>query len=66
MRKGGFYCEVAHLWPVARGGKSLRLNLLVLCPNHHKMFDHGDLEITENTRSIAAGKLNGEEFRIVP
>jgi 5-methylcytosine-specific restriction endonuclease McrA len=63
-RNGEFYIEVAHIWPVSKGGQSVIGNLLVLCPNHHKEFDYGDLEIVEQTAGVIRGKLNGKEFEI--
>lgn len=63
-RNGNLYCEVAHILPVAKGGHSVRINLLVLCPNHHKMFDHGVLAIEVNTRTTISGKLNSKPFTI--
>lgn len=63
-RKGGWYIEVAHIEAVAKGGKSVLGNLLVLCPNHHKEFDYGELEIFEQTIEVVRGKLNGREFTI--
>ena len=43
----------------------MRTNLVVLCPNHHKMFDYGDLRIEVNTRKRITGTLNDEPFEIV-
>ena len=63
-RDGGFYIEVAHIQPMSEGGRSTIGNLLVLCPNHHKEFDYGDLEIVEQTADTIRGKLNGKEFEI--
>jgi len=63
-RDGGFYIEVAHIQPVGEGGRSAIGNLLVLCPNHHKEFDYGDLEIAEQTADMIRGRLNGKEFEI--
>lgn len=63
-RDGGFYIEVAHIEPVARGGRSRLGNLLVLCPNHHKEFDWGERVIYEQTRERIHGRLNGKEFDI--
>lgn len=63
-RDGGFYVEVAHIQPVHKGGRSVLGNLLVLCPNHHKEFDYGDIEITGQTVELIRGKLNGREFEI--
>jgi 5-methylcytosine-specific restriction endonuclease McrA len=63
-RQGGFYIEVAHVRPVSKGGQSVIGNLLVLCPNHHKEFDYGDLKIKEQMPSLISGSLNGREFKI--
>jgi len=63
-REGGFYIEVAHIEPVSKGGKSVLGNLLVLCPNHHKELDYGDLQITEQSVQSISGKLNGKPFEI--
>lgn len=62
--EGGYYIEVAHIEPVSEGGQSVLGNLLVLCPNHHKEFDYGDLEIIEQTIDYLRGKLNGKDFEI--
>jgi hypothetical protein len=63
-RDGGFYIEVAHIQAVSEEGRSIIGNLLVLCPNHHKEFDYGDLEIVEQTVNTIRGKLNGKAFEI--
>ncbi len=64
-RTGLNYVEVAHIKPVHKGGKSVIGNLFVLCPNHHKEFDHGDLKIVEQSINKLRGSLNGIEFYIV-
>lgn len=63
-KNGGFYIEVAHIKPVSLNGQSILGNLIVLCPNHHKEFDFGDLKINEQTNSKLAGQLNGNKFEI--
>jgi hypothetical protein len=44
---GNFYSEVAHIKPIAtkKAGVDAPANMMVLCPNHHKMLDLGNLEI---------------------
>jgi hypothetical protein len=64
MKNGENYIEVAHIKPVKEGGKSVIGNLLVLCPNHHKEFDYGNLEIKKQTKKTIAGILNGKKFSI--
>lgn len=65
-KNGDFYIEVAHIKSVAHGGQSILGNLIVLCPNHHKEFDHGDLLINEKERTATkiSGQLNGKQFEI--
>ncbi|MBF8962990.1 HNH endonuclease [Pontibacter sp. FD36] len=63
-KSGQNYVEVAHVKPVNEGGQSILGNLIVLCPNHHKEFDYGDLQIREQTLSRLNGFLNGREFTI--
>lgn len=63
-KNGGFYIEVAHIKPVSQNGQSILGNLIVLCPNHHKEFDFGDLKVNEQTNSKLAGQLNGNKFEI--
>lgn len=63
-KNGGFYIEVAHIKPVSQNGQSVLGNLIVLCPNHHKEFDFGDLKINEQTNTKLAGQLNGNKFEI--
>jgi len=58
------YVEVAHVTAVNKGGQSILGNLVVLCPNHHKEFDYGDLIITEQTPDKLSGSLNNKNFQI--
>jgi hypothetical protein len=50
------YCEVAHLRPISllEPGIDTKDNLVVLCPNHHKLLDLGPIEIEYDS---AADKL---------
>ncbi len=61
---GTNYVEVAHIKPVHRGGQSIIGNLIVLCPNHHKEFDYGNLNIEEQSSNTLKGTLNGKVFLI--
>ena len=63
-KNGNNYVEVAHIKPVKKGGQSVIGNLVVLCPNHHKEFDFGDLKILKQSEKILVGILNSKEFRI--
>ncbi|WP_180229521.1 HNH endonuclease [Priestia megaterium] len=44
--KGKFYSEVHHIQPLgAHNGPDISENMIVLCPNHHIMFDVGVIRI---------------------
>lgn len=47
MGKGLKYSEVHHIHPIGKehNGADNKYNMIVLCPNHHKMFDLGILAI---------------------
>lgn len=62
--KNGYYAEVAHITPVRDSGKTAEGNLIVLCPNHHKEFDFGDLTINKCDKAELVGMLNGKPFSI--
>lgn len=48
-KAGNYYCEAAHIKPISGRSKGLDVaeNMMVLCPNHHKMLDHGELNLDE-------------------
>ncbi|MEA2701996.1 MAG: hypothetical protein QOE22_705 [Candidatus Parcubacteria bacterium] len=64
QRSGNLYSEVAHIVPIAKRlpGADLPSNMLVLCPNHHKMLDLGDLKVISATQ-YQIGEDMGE-FRL--
>lgn len=64
MKKGGYYIEVAHIKAVSQNGQSVLGNLIVLCPNHHKEFDYGELHISAQSIEKLSGFLNGKQFEI--
>ncbi len=41
-RDGTYYIEAAHIIPLKDGGTDAPENIVILCPNHHKMLDEGD------------------------
>ena len=63
-KDGQNYVEVAHIKPVKSGGQSIIGNLVVLCPNHHKEFDLGNLVILKQNNKLLKGILNNKRFEI--
>ena len=44
--KGNGYAETHHLKPLGHAGFDIESNMLVLCPNHHVLFDYGEIAIS--------------------
>ncbi|KAA1241015.1 HNH endonuclease [Aquimarina sp. RZ0] len=63
-KDGSYYIEAAHIEPKHLGGNELPNNIILLCPNHHKEFDYGDLKILEHTSDILRFNLNETEYSI--
>ncbi|MFA6427398.1 MAG: HNH endonuclease [Candidatus Magasanikbacteria bacterium] len=63
---GERYSEVAHIQALGDGGPDHVKNMLVLCPNHHKMLDYGRLSINlaEMTATIGTEttKINNKHL----
>ena len=63
---GGRYIEIHHLIPLSKKGTNNLNNLVVVCPNHHKMLDFCEAEITtkksENER--IAIYINKKKYNI--
>jgi len=60
----GFYSEAHHIKPLGRphNGPDVAENILVLCPNHHVVCDHGTLHLTVQDFKIAPQHHIAQEF----
>ncbi|WP_187151998.1 HNH endonuclease [Treponema endosymbiont of Eucomonympha sp.] len=63
-KSGEYYSEASHITPKSEGGDEKLENILVLCPNCHKLFDLGSREEIERTKTKYSVKLNGKEYSI--
>lgn len=63
-KNGTFYIEAAHIDPKHNGGCETPYNILILCPNHHKEFDFGNLHIVSRDRAIIKFTLNEFNYEI--
>lgn len=63
-RDGQLYVEAAHIDPKRTKGKETLENIILLCPNHHKEFDLGNLEILKRNKKVIEFKLNGKLYQI--
>lgn len=59
---GDYYIEACHIKPKAKGGKDKLNNILVLCPNCHKLFDFGKREKETYSFDNYSVCLNGEKY----
>lgn len=64
-KSGGYYIEAAHITAKAAGGAETLDNILVLCPNHHKEFDWGEVEIKLRSKNSITIVLNGQTYPIM-
>lgn len=54
LYSGQNYAEAHHLWPIGSPhfGPDVAANIIVLCPNHHAMFDRGVVTIKPDTLRV--------------
>ncbi|MBC6431445.1 hypothetical protein FM036_11770 [Nostoc sp. HG1] len=63
---GSFYSEGHHLIQLSKKGSQKADNVVILCPNHHRMLHYANTEfgnILENNKRLI--KINGENFYIL-
>lgn len=63
-KDGSKYIEAAHINPKHTKGKEIEENIILLCPNHHKEFDYGNLNIIEHTKEKIEFILNEQNYHI--
>ena len=56
------YVEAAHITPKSDGGNETPDNIMILCPNHHAVFDRGDCNIASRSTSRIVIKANGKTW----
>ena len=59
-KDGTFYIEAAHIKAKNQKGLETPENIILLCPNHHKEFDFGELHILSHDVNHIEFILNGE------
>lgn len=50
-------CDVHHVLPRRDGGSDDLSNLTILCPNHHRLADRGDLRTTKTLADVLAAEI---------
>lgn len=62
---GDYYIEASHIKAKAEGGKDNLNNILILCPNCHKLFDYGLREDEKHTNYTYSVTLNGKKYKTI-
>lgn len=60
---GEYYIEACHIKAKAEGGKDSLNNILILCPNCHKLFDYGLREDEKHSKDKYSVSLNGKNYK---
>jgi hypothetical protein len=63
-KNGDYYIEAAHIKAKCEKGCENPDNILILCPNHHKEFDFGNLNILMHNTEKIMFNLNEKEYNI--
>lgn len=60
------YAEAHHVRPVSLllAGLLSPLNIMVLCPNHHRQVHYGDFEVLEEAPTFWKVRLDGEAYEV--
>lgn len=62
---GGFYSEAHHLIPLSQEGSQDENNVVILCPNHHRMLHYAQVEIKDKENNKRHVKINGKTYFII-
>ncbi|WP_303925680.1 HNH endonuclease [Draconibacterium sediminis] len=62
-KNGEYYIEACHIKAKAEGGKDRLENILILCPNCHKLFDYAKRKDEKFTTKKYHVTLNGKKYK---
>ncbi|PHM07127.1 hypothetical protein [Nostoc sp. 'Peltigera malacea cyanobiont' DB3992] len=63
---GGFYSEAHHLNLLSQEGSQYENNVVILCPNHHRMLHFAQVEpIKDKEKNKRFVKINGKDYFII-
>lgn len=64
--RGRGYAETHHVKPLGHEGPDTETNMLVLCPNHHVLFDYGEIAISPKDCETVIDKEGNKIFPLIP
>ncbi len=62
---GSLYSEAHHLLPLSKEGSQAVDNIVILCPNHHRMLHYADVRIEDFENNRRTVKINGESCYLI-
>ena len=62
---GENYSEAHHLIPLSKDGNQNESNVVILCPNHHRMFHFCSLKVFDVVGKIRHVEINGTKEKIL-
>lgn len=64
MKNGNEYCEAHHLVPLSVGGSQNPKNVIIVCPNHHRMLHYAkDVSCYyNNSNELESIQINGKMY----
>ena len=63
-KDGGLHVETHHLKPLSEGGHDSIKNIIIVCPNHHALFEYGDVSIVSVTSEKVEVMINSKYYTI--
>lgn len=60
---GSYYIEACHIKAKADGGSDTLDNILILCPNCHKLFDYGKRDSEKRSKNLYTVTLNKKTYK---
>ncbi|MBD2167426.1 HNH endonuclease [Calothrix membranacea FACHB-236] len=62
---GSFYSEAHHLHYLSKEGSQEEDNVVILCPNHHRMVHYCNVEVGEKLNNKRFIKINGQGYYLI-
>lgn len=63
--RGKGYAETHYVKPLGHDGPDIKANMLVLCPNHHVLFDYGEIAISPKDCKTVVDKEGNRIFTLI-
>jgi predicted restriction endonuclease len=62
---GEYYSEGHHLIALSQNGSQGEDNVIIICPNHHRMFHYAKVEVGHRSGNIRTIRINNEILKII-